>query len=211
MNHPSFFALDAYVLEPRPGAVEAHLKTCAQCGAHVASLRVQTPIPPQVMSLEARPRRRARWWGLVFASATVVLSVAVLSLRGPTERITAKGSPSVALWLNRDGKVIVWNGQPVKAGDALRFEIAPAGFTHVTVFDEHTRQVLYEAQVPEGPLTLTPAWQLDGQAQRESLRVVLSRGPRSVDSLQSAACTSDAEAHCVEFTLTQAAPSRVDP
>ena len=206
MNHPSFFALDAYVLEPRAGELVSHLKTCAQCQAHVASLRVQTPLPPKLASLEAPPKRRAAWWPFVFATAAVLFSVVVISLRAPEELITAKGTPATALWLNRDGKVIVWNGQPVHAGDALRFEIAPAGFTHVTVYDEHTQLVLYEARVPDGPPTLTPAWQLDGKTPTESLRVVLSRGPVTVQALQAVSCTSSGETYCIRFALSRATP-----
>lgn len=206
MNHPSFFALDAYVLSPGSGEVEAHLKSCAQCQAHVASLKVQTPMPPKVGALEAPPKRSTPWWPLVFAAAAVLIGVVYFGAREQPGLITAKGTPAAALWLKREGKAVVWNGQPVSPGDSLRFEVAPAGFTHVTVYDEHTRQVLYEARVPEGGPALTPAWQFDGEAQSESLRVVLSLVPLSVETLQAASCTRSAEAYCLQFTLTRAGP-----
>ena len=103
-------------------------------------------------------------------------------------------------------KVIAWNGQAVRAGDSVRIEVAPAGFTHVTVFDEHTRQVLYEARVPDDAPSLTPAWQLDGEAPSESLRVVLSHGPVDAVALQSSTCTRGADSLCTRFTLTRASP-----
>ncbi|MFZ5442215.1 MAG: anti-sigma factor family protein [Myxococcota bacterium] len=206
MSHPSFFALDAYGVDPRAGDVEAHVKACPQCQAHVAAVRMPAPFPPALADLKAPPPR-APWWRVValgFATAAVLLTVGVLSTREPPSAFTAKGAPSVALWLNRGGKVVAWTGQPVVAGDAVRIEVAPAGLTHVTVVDEHTRQVLYEAEVPDGAPTFTPAWAFDGQSPSESLRVVLSRGPVSAEALSSETCAPDA--HCTRFTLYREAP-----
>lgn len=202
MSHPSFFALDAWGLDPRAGDVDAHVRACPQCQAHVAAMRMPAPFPPALAELQPRPPKPARWRWLTlgFATAVVLFTVGTLTLR-ELPPVTAKGSPGVVLWLNRNGKVIAWNGQPVIAGDAVRLEVAPAGLTRVTVFDEQARQVLYEAEVPDGAPTLTPAWAFDGQSPTESLRVVLSRKPVSLDALSAPACTTDADAHCTRFTL----------
>lgn len=207
MSHPSFFALDAYGVDPRAGDVEVHLRSCQQCRAHVAAVRVPAPFPAALEGLKVTSTRRPWWRGLAlgFATAAVLLTVGALVTQEPPAT-TAKGSPSAALWLNRGGKVIAWNGQDIVAGDAVRIEVAPAGLTHVTVFDEHSRLVLYEAQVPDGAPTLTPAWAFDGQSASESLRVVLSRGPVSLDALSSATCAQDAELYCTRFTLLREAP-----
>jgi hypothetical protein len=209
MTHPSFFALDAYGVDPRAGDVEVHVKSCQQCQAHLAAVRMPVPFPASLQGLQQDSPKQAPWWRFValgFAAACVLFTVGYLATRERPQLLTAKGTPAAALWLNRGGKVIAWNGQPVIAGDAVRIEVAPAGFTHVTVFDENTKQVLYEARVPEGAPTLTPAWEFDGQAPSESLRVVLSRGPVGVDALQSATCSTDAASHCTRFTLHREAP-----
>ena len=203
MSHPSFFALDAYVVDPRSGEVETHVKSCQVCAAHVAAVRMPVPLPPQLEGLKAP--ERAPWWrfaALGFAAATVMFSVGLVLTREQVQELTAKGTPAAALWLNRDGKVIQWNGQPVHAGDSVRIEVAPAGFTHVTVFDENTKQVLYEARVPEGPPTLTPAWEFDGRSPSESLRVVISRGPVGFEPT----CASSADSFCTRFTLHREMP-----
>jgi hypothetical protein len=208
--HPSLFALDAHALDPRKGEVQTHLDECPQCQAHLAALRVSTPFPAKLKGLQAAsPQSVSPWWrvlALGLAAAAVLLTIGSLSTRDQPQLITAKGAPAAALWLHRDGKVLAWNGQPVHTGDAVRIEVAPAGFTHVTVFDEHTRQVLYEAVVPDGAPALTPAWQFDGQSPSESLRVILSRGPVGADTLESAPCTTEADSHCTRFTLLREAP-----
>lgn len=198
MTHPSFFALDGHALDPRSGEVATHLATCAQCQAHVAALRVAAPFPAQLASL---PTKAAPAWGrfltLGVAAAAVLLGVAWVSKREPSPQFTAKGTPTAALWVSREGKVVAWNGQPLHVGDAVRIEVAPAGFTHVTVFDEHTQQVLYEAQIPDASPTLTPAWQFDGKSPSESLRVVLSR--EAVDF--GTPCVTNTDSHCTRFPL----------
>lgn len=208
MTHPSFFALDAQVLAPQEGEVKAHLATCAQCQAHLAALRVVTPPPPMLEGLHPPRPAAPAWWRFValgFAAA-VLLTLGAFATRPQPQRFTAKGTPTAALWINHGGKVTAWKGQQVHAGDAVRIEVAPAGFTHLTVYDEHTRQVLYEAVVPEGTPTLTPAWEFDGQASSEALRVVLSRAPVSTEVLEAPGCAPSVDSHCTRFTL-QLAPS----
>ncbi len=209
MTHPSFFALDSHALDPQPGEVKTHLESCSQCQAHVAALKVTSPLPSKLEGLVSDQPAASPWWRFValgLATAAVILSAGYGATREPPQLITAKGTPAAALWLHREGKVIVWNGQPMLAGDAVRIEVAPAGFTHVTVYDEHTRQVLYEARVADDAPTLTPAWEFDGQAASESLRVVISRGPVSPAVLQAQNCVASSEAHCFRFVL-QLAPS----
>jgi hypothetical protein len=207
MTHPSFFALDAYVLDPRGGDVATHVQSCAQCQAHVAAAKVAVPFPDALVGLEPRTERVPTWWrwlALGLAAAVVLISVAWFATRTPAPQFAAKGTPAAALWLQREGKVTAWTGQPVRDGDTVRFELVPAGLNHVTVFDETTHEVLYEAQVPEGS-TFTPAWQFDGAPSSESLRVVFSHGPVTAQSLE-ATCTTDASSHCARFTLTREKP-----
>lgn len=202
MTHPSFFALDAHALDPRPGEVETHLSSCTQCQAHVSALRIQSPFPEKLRELPG-PNVGAPWWrflALAFAAAAVILAVVVFSRGAPPPLLTAKGTPTAALWLNRAGKSSLWNGEPIHAGDSVRIEVAPAGFTHVTVFDENTRQVLYEARIPEETTSLTPAWEFDGQAEREALRVVLSRGSVRFEGN----CESSSVSYCARFVLSRA-------
>lgn len=200
MNHPSSFALDSYVVDPRSGDVDAHVRSCPQCQAHVAAARVAVPFPPALKGLG--PAKPTPWWRFVvpaLAAAGVVMSVGYFVKSEPGS-ITAKGLPAAAVWLNRGGKVVAWNGQPLRAGDTVRIEVAPAGFTHVTVFDEKTREVLYEARVPGDAPTLTPAWQLDAAPGSESLRVVISNSPVDQARLE-ASCRVEPASYCTRFTL----------
>jgi hypothetical protein len=202
MTHPSFFALDSHALDPKPGEVESHVASCTRCQAHLAALRAQSPLPPGIAGLPA-PEQVAPWWrvlALAFAAAAIILAVVAFSTREQPQLLTAKGTPTAALWLNRAGKSSIWNGEPIHAGDSVRIEVVLAGFTHVTVFDENTRQVLYEAVISEGSTSLTPAWEFDGKSPSESLRVVLSRAPASFG----AKCENAPESFCTRFVLTRA-------
>ena len=201
MNHPSYFALDSYLVDPRGEDVDVHVKSCQQCQAHVAAARVAVPFPAGLKGLApAKPRP---WWRLAvpaLAALGVAISVGYFVKIDQPGNITAKGTPAAAVWLNRGGKVVAWNGQPLRAGDTVRIEVAPAGFTHFTVFDEKSRQVLYDAHVPGDAPTLSPAWQLDAEPGSESLRVVLSNAP--VDEKQLiGGCGVETSSYCTRFTL----------
>jgi hypothetical protein len=104
-----------------------------------------------------------------------------------------KGTPAVALYINRQGKVDLWNGQsPIWPGDQLELKVVPDGLTRVQVFTEQPvlgpRKRLIE--IYRGPLaphrtTLLPkAWQVDEQAGAEMLIVVLSQKVISPSTVQ---------------------------
>lgn len=211
MNHPSFFALDAFAVDPREGDVQQHLMSCPQCRAHVEAVRVPALFPEALAALPRPARTWARrpviaFGGLVAAAAA--LAIGLVSSFAPSEHagLTAKGSPEVVVWLNRQGTVMKWSGQPLRAKDAVRLEVAPAGLDTITVFDEVSRTTLYSAAIPPTGTSLTPAWAFDGESEAERLRVVVSRGPVPPDTLTAAQCTAQRGLLCVRFELRREAP-----
>ncbi|MDX2009011.1 MAG: hypothetical protein SFW67_02415 [Myxococcaceae bacterium] len=208
MNHPSFLALDHFALEPRAGTVQAHVDTCSQCRAHVEAVRVATPFPA---ALEALPRRPGVWpWrpALAFGGLlAAALALGVVTMTTPSApAVTAKGAPEVVVWLNRGGVVTKWAGQPIRAKDAVRLEIAPAGLDTITVYDERQQTILYAEGVAPHGTSLTPAWAFDGQAEVERLRVIVSRGPVPLEALQGAQCTAQRDLLCSRFELRREGP-----
>lgn len=203
MNHPSFLALDGFALEPRAGAVQAHVDACSRCRAHVEAVRVAAPFP---VALEALPPRRPRWaWRPALAFGGLVaaaFAVGIVTMATPsTTTVTAKGTPEVVVWLNRGGVVTKWAGQPLRAKDAVRFEVAPAGFDTVTVYDEVAQTVLHTAAIAPHGTSLTPAWAFDGEAEAERLRVIVSRGAAPPAALQAGPCTAQRDLLCFRFEL----------
>lgn len=205
-SHPSFFALDAHALGAGEPGVAEHVAGCQVCAAHVAAARVASPLPPAIASLE-RPAAASPWsgwrsFGFAFAALAAALLVTVL-VREPQrgDETTAKGLPAARLWWKHGEKTAEWRGEKLVAGDAVRVEVAPAGFARVTVFDEQSGEVLYDARVDGGAPVLTPAWSLDGRAPAEKLRVVLSRAADKEPPAPGTACGGANDAWCTQFTL----------
>ena len=198
MSHPSFLALDSHALAPSPEIAE-HVKSCEHCAAHLEALRQVPPVPLAI------GRRRPAITRYVIGGLTMAAAMLLIVSRSKPaaiiETITAKGgAPAVQLWVKRgDAKVRAWAGEPVRVGEAVRFEVAPAGFTHLTVVElKPSPHVLYEALVSQP--TLTPAWALDAQGESEDLAVLLTRQPwQPTDSLR---CESvGADQWCSRFSL----------
>lgn len=182
-SHPSFLELDAHAISPRDDETSKHVRECQQCSAHVAAVRIPSPFPSALEQSAEKPPRSFTWWP--FALATVaVCAVLIIVTRPPPppheEIITPKGgTPAVALWLKRGDIVTPWKpGERVTRDAAVRWEIAPAGFTHVRVLDRETMTVLFESRVPGDAPVLTPAWTFDGTRPSEKVRVVLTRDDR---------------------------------
>lgn len=203
-DHPSFFTLDAHLVKP-DATVEAHLAQCQRCSAHLKLVRQPTSMPSALR--RTRVERRSWEWRLLFVPgiAAAAVAVAFVSSLGHTPSTTSKGSPSARVWLHRADRTVPWNGEPVEPGDAVRVEIASAGFEHLVVFDERTGSVLYEATVSSREPLLTPAWQLDDEGPGERLRVVLDHDVGGVP-VMSERCDANAERWCQRFVMNKRRP-----
>jgi hypothetical protein len=210
MSHPSFLALDRHALAPEPGEVEVHLRDCARCAEHVrAVLAPAVPFElPRPTAVRVRPSRSPRFlWagGLALAAAAAVLLVAVMvpGLGNQEDGVRVKGgTPGAVLWVRRDGAVRTWQGERLRAGEEIRFEVAPAGFSHLAVVSlAGAPRILYEVGLSGRASTLSPAWRLDGTTPRDDLAVVLARAPPDEAALSSLLCRQTADSWCTRFTL----------
>jgi hypothetical protein len=134
--HPSTFQLDALALGADDSKTAAHVRECARCAAQLSRVQQALPVPGWVRELGASRRRGGGKWSWLYRWA--IASVVVLSAGGVLVRMKpwnvdqidrgAKGTPSVAVYIKRQGTVSLWDGQaPVQAGDGVQLKVAPRG------------------------------------------------------------------------------------
>lgn len=189
--HPSALALDRLVLGAADEETKTHAAACAKCAAHLKAVQVELPIPNWVRELEQQPRAPRFAWlrpalalGALAAVAAVVLA---LPARAPDLQAKGTGAPQVQVWVNRTGSVSLWNGAALHSDDAIRFEVKPGGFTHLTVVELQEGKlyrVLHSAPVASDGLS--PAWAVDDEGSHEEVAVLLSKAPLSEEELQRA-------------------------
>lgn len=207
MNHPSHLALDRFALGDAPADVARHVETCEACQGHVAAAQVALPRPAWLDDV-ARPRP-ARWrlGVLALAGGLAVVLAVVARPGGAGDEVRSKGVPAATVWLKRGDRVSAWQGAPLKAGDSIRLEVAPAGFAHLTVVQlEPSPHILYAASPGAAGTTLTPAWTLVGEGVEERLAIILSRQPLGEDALTPALARRDDEAYTLEVRLPREQP-----
>lgn len=183
--HPSRMALDQVALGLEDASVRAHASTCEACAAHLRRVEVTLPVPGWVEALP-RPTRLA-WRWLVPVPVMLTLALIVFALPKPSE-ITAKGLPEVQVWVHRGANTALWDGKPLHERDELRFELAPAGYSYLTIaqLEGSAPTVLHAGPLDASAVQLSPAWSVDGQAGDENVVVVLSKGPLSDEQLGAA-------------------------
>ncbi|MCC6808599.1 MAG: hypothetical protein IT381_14340 [Deltaproteobacteria bacterium] len=183
-THPSFFMLDRAGLgdAAAKAQIAEHLETCGVCRAHLQALAA----PANELALQRIKRAPSparplvpRW--IMAAAAAAVVSVIgiglanVLSDRGDV--VTAKGAPSVAVYVKRGDTVFLWNGRaPLRANDTIRLKIVPEEMRFVEVRDA-SGAVLYKGELTPPETTLPVAWRIDEQGEAEHLTVWLGRAP----------------------------------
>jgi hypothetical protein len=187
-GHPSFLALDRLALtHAADAATREHTDTCAICSEYVGSIRNGADVPGEVL----RPRASVqRIWRRLAAAAIVAGAGAALfvglklATTPPSEQYsTVKGQPAVALYVKRGEQVFLWSSERhVMPGDRLRLQVAPDGFSYVTVLAKPSGHAgerlepLYAGAIdPRAPTLLGVAWRVDDAPGNEALVVVLSR------------------------------------
>jgi hypothetical protein len=103
----------------------------------------------------------------------------------------AKGMPSIAVYIKRDGAVSLWDGQaPVQAGDAVQLKVAAEGYSRVTVsaLQEGTLTQLYSGP-SAGEGLLPRSWTVDDAPGPEVLLVAFSRSPLTKAGQEAALAT----------------------
>ncbi|HEX4382217.1 MAG TPA: hypothetical protein VH083_04685 [Myxococcales bacterium] len=185
VSHPSYLQLDLLALGDASPEVAAHAEACGACGAHLGRLAVPVAVPREL----PRPKSRKWLWSLLALSLSSAAAVTVVVLPRRHPEVTAKGSPSVAVYLRRGGQVSLWDGvHPLQAGDAVQLKVQSFGYSRITVGAVESKQVqtLYEGEAQPGTATLLPqAFTLDGSG-GDALLVVFSRAPLSPEDLRAA-------------------------
>lgn len=187
--HPSYLLLDRASLGLVQPAVEAHLQTCAECRAYLATLQ-QTP-SPDFQVLRARIARQSKvrawpWaWAVPLAAAACLLLVFVRPLSKPANTVEgyvgAKGFLSVWIYVKHGNETKLWDGShQLVPGDRLRLKIDPGRYRHVEVYSLKERrqpELLYAGGVSQAGVTLPEAWEVDAEPGAEELAVVFSQAP----------------------------------
>jgi hypothetical protein len=224
--HPSFLTLDRAALGRKTPEVATHLDAaggCERCREHLASVEVvPAPLPPWLATLQPRQARQVRQvrptWVLPVALAASALVALGLFMHLPAVRpATAKGAPSIALYVKHGDSVELWDGHsPLQPGDRVRLQISADGFRYATVTAPHQEQPLFKGEVdPEKPALLPDSWRVDDAPGDEGLILALSAHPLEAGELEAAqsAKRRDAEIWTTELRLpkTTQAPESAKP
>jgi hypothetical protein len=184
-SHPSYLELDRLALNRAAPETAAHVAQCTRCIAHIAQLTPVAPPPAWLGQLQP-PRARARKRTLAAALGGLAMAAALcLALLRPDEPAYdgAKGAPAVAVHVNREGRVALWDHGPLRPGDRIRLEVAAAEFEYVSVFTSQGSaklSAMYSGRVPSHGQTLLPkAWLLDAAPGPERLLVMFSHAELS--------------------------------
>ena len=163
-GHPSFLALDRLALtQAVDAATLEHTATCATCSEYVAAIRKGQDVPRDAF-LPRKPVRRI--WRRLAAAAIVAgtgaaLVVGVKLATTPSskkEYTTVKGHPAVALYVKRGEQVFLWSSERhVMPGDRLRLEVAPDGFSYVTVLSKPNGLPIATTHSPTSSLSESPS------------------------------------------------------
>ena len=193
--------LDALTLHAGDPATAAHAQQCTRCSDHLARVQRELPVPEWVRELGSSPRARARsrWWGYRVSAvlgSVLVIAIGAAALRGQRPEPEdvdpgAKGMPSVAVYIRRQGAVSLWDGQaPVRVGDGLQLKVAAGGYSRVTVsaLQDGALTELY-AGPASGETMLPQSWIVDDGAGPEILLVAFSRSPLTKANQEAALAT----------------------
>jgi hypothetical protein len=128
----------------------------------------------------------------------------------------AKGSPAVALYIKRGGRVSLWNGHSaIQVGDRIQLEIASGGFSQLTVasFGEET-ELLYAGPIDaKRPAMLPVSFLVDASPGAERLALGLSRAGLTAEELVAAVAghRRDGSLWTTELVLTKETPKGDHP
>lgn len=194
MTHPSYLELDRHALGVGSEELRSHIASCGRCGAHVAQLQVDGALPAwaheptrKQAAVERWPRFRVRWLGGLALAGAATAAVAIVGVRdipAPPAYVAAKGMPTVAIYVLRDGSTALWNGtDALRPGDRIRLKVAPEGYgwLAVSALDSRgDRHPLHEARIAaDGDYLLPESWRIDDAPGPERLHIALDR--RRVD------------------------------
>jgi hypothetical protein len=167
-----------------------HVRTCPRCSSALGRLQAPVATPEWARALaQSNPSAsgvRWRWWAAASVVAVAAVALLVLPQRLPIESftessITAKGIPSVAVYLKRGASVSLWDGQrPLHPGDRIRLKVMPESFGEVAVvaLGPGGPNVLHRGSIPPGEESFLPtSWRVGETPVPNRLAVVFSLSP----------------------------------
>lgn len=186
-GHPSFLQLDRLALGLDGAETSIHVKACDECRAHLGRCEMPAPIPAATRERAMRSARviHLRRWLLGIPAVLALTAFVGMGVRRVPDRetITAKGSPSVAVYVKHGAAVSLWDGRaPLSPGDGLQLKVAPAGFPRVTVASVAASSIveLYAGEIDARGETMLPqSWTLDSDPGPEVMLIVFSRATLS--------------------------------
>ena len=182
-RHPSFLQLDRIALGEDAPDWSLHLSNCAPCSAYLD--RQRQPVKAPEWTRVPRPRILPFRWlpSLVAAGALGAVGLALVAIRASTPVTAAKGTPSVAVYVQRGDAIALWDGeQPLAPGDRLQLEIRPEGMPAVAVAlrtPAGAWERLYQGRLTGVTGRIPESWRLDAAPGPETLGIALSRQPLS--------------------------------
>jgi hypothetical protein len=222
-THPSFLELDRAALGAGAPETAHHVKDCARCQSYARTVQTPPPLVPWIAELQAKGtpgRMPPLLWLMGGGLAFAVLLVAGLRLwpAAPTPDdlqvrplVASKGGPTVAVYIKREERVSLWDGRsPIRVGDRIQLEVAPGGFSRLTLAslgDEP--ELLYAGPIePTHPAMLPVSFLVDGNSGAERLALGLSRQALTAEALVTAAAAHrrDASLWTTELVLTKETP-----
>ncbi|MEL6340601.1 MAG: hypothetical protein AAFP04_00840 [Myxococcota bacterium] len=130
-------------------------------------------------------------WRRLLPAGVASLAIAAVCLfvvpkRLSTDIVSFRGTPRVAVFIQRDGEAFEWKERDlVYPGDQARLRVSATDYRFVLVYFETDEG--WESVVPDQSLTIpNDRWlpfglAIDGERDKESFRVVFSKTPLSVD------------------------------
>jgi hypothetical protein len=226
--HPSFLELDRAALGGGAPETALHLNHCARCQSYARTVQTPPPLAPWIAGLQSKEGTPGRMppllWLLGGGLAAAVVLVAVLMLwpaaRAPDNLqgrlFASKGSPAVALYIKREERVALWDGRSaIQVGDRIQLEVAPGGFSRLTVasIGDET-ELLYAGPIePARPAMLPVSFLVDARPGAERLVLGLSRRALTAEALVAAAAAHqrDESLWTTELVLTKETPRGEHP
>lgn len=147
----SDLAIDRYLAQELAAeasvSLEVHAASCPRCADRLSRLRADAESTRGALpALPGVPRNRTPWVGMLAIAAGLVLAVVIGRAFLGEDETTApasegiaqtrtKGGAHLTLYVRRDGRVRAFDGERLKAGDALAFAYTSSSDTHLAVFD----------------------------------------------------------------------------
>lgn len=193
-------------------SLESHAASCPRCSERLSVLRADAGSTRDALpALPRAPQSRVPWVGVLAVAAGLLLAVmAGRAFLGGDEAVApapdriaqtrTKGRAHLTLYVRRDDRVRAFEGETLRAGDALAFAYTSSVDTHLAVFDVDAGEVtclhpgsVGMAKAEAGTdVEIDLAVALDGSLSEESIVAVFCEEPEPTATLADALASGSA-------------------